>query len=702
MQFLNPLFLIGSLAVIAPILFHLVRKEESRKLPFSSLMFVTKMPKKSLRRQELKHLLLLMMRIAGLLLLVLAFSRPYFTSKAAAPIQTSSNKSIVILLDNSFSLRSGDRFEKARDQAIKLVRSLDKGDTAQIVAFSDTAQVLNNPRSERGTLQALIHDLKPSFRKTHYAQALKLASQLLSSAPNELREIHWISDFQASGWNDSQGEITLGEGIKIQTYDVSASENGNAAVSQVQIHEIWKQENPLARVLARVSAYNLRSPVSAMLKLELNGKLLQQKQLSFGPDGSALIEFETFSIPPGVSTGRITLDTSDSLPEDNVFYFALSSQKKVKLLMLSEKGSRDNFYLAKAFAASPDSPFNVELQDGNSLSAFDLTSYAAILVNDIETIPAKQASRLYEFVNNGGGIIFVLGNRVKPNEFNSQLEKILPGKLTHKYSTGREKKELYIGEMEKQHPIFNVFQGVHHSYFLTTPFSGFLQVTPRETSHTLITLEDNNPLLIEGTVGKGRTLLFTSSLNMDWNDLPLKSVFLPFCQQMVKYCMRYEEAQNAFTVGELIPLNKLNPFLDRALNKISKTSGSFSQSWKVSTPSGEKIDLNDADLIQSPYFNLEEPGFYQTKVHNFNSVVAVNIDPSESDLKKIDPEKVVASLKRVTEKNAYSKPIEVSVDQRKAWEGKQSIWWYLLALTLLVLMIESYLANRYYKNVTNL
>jgi uncharacterized membrane protein len=702
MQFLNPLFLIGSLAVIAPILFHLVRKEESRKLPFSSLMFVTKMPKKSLRRQELKHLLLLMMRIAGLLLLVLAFSRPYFTSKAAAPIQTSSNKSIVILLDNSFSLRSGDRFEKARDQAIKLVRSLDKGDTAQIVAFSDTAQVLNNPRSERGTLQALIHDLKPSFRKTHYAQALKLASQLLSSAPNELREIHWISDFQASGWNDSQGEITLGEGIKIQTYDVSASENGNAAVSQVQIHEIWKQENPLARVLARVSAYNLRSPVSAMLKLELNGKLLQQKQLSFGPDGSALIEFETFSIPPGVSTGRITLDTSDSLPEDNVFYFALSSQKKVKLLMLSEKGSRDNFYLAKAFAASPDSPFNVELQDGNSLSAFDLTSYAAILVNDIETIPAKQASRLYEFVNNGGGIIFVLGNRVKPNEFNSQLEKILPAKLTHKYSTGREKKELYIGEMEKQHPIFNVFQGVHHSYFLTTPFSGFLQVTPRETSHTLITLEDNNPLLIEGTVGKGRTLLFTSSLNMDWNDLPLKSVFLPFCQQMVKYCMRYEESQNAFTVGELIPLNKLNPFLDRALNKISKTSGSFSQSWKVSTPSGEKIDLNDADLIQSPYFNLEEPGFYQTKVHNFNSVVAVNIDPSESDLKKIDPEKVVASLKRVTEKNAYSKPIEVSIDQRKAWEGKQSIWWYLLAFTLLVLMIESYLANRYYKNVTNL
>ena len=49
MQFLNPWFLLGTLTVVAPILVHLIRKDDSRKIPFSSLMFVTRLPKKSLR-----------------------------------------------------------------------------------------------------------------------------------------------------------------------------------------------------------------------------------------------------------------------------------------------------------------------------------------------------------------------------------------------------------------------------------------------------------------------------------------------------------------------------------------------------------------------------------------------------------------------------------------------------------------------------
>src|SRR5436189_1912936 len=152
MQFLNPLFLLGSLAVIAPIVLHLVRREESQKVPLSSLMFVTRMTKKSWRRQKLQHLLLLMLRVAALLLLVLAFARPFFTSRVPVPIQSSKDKSVVILLDNSFSMRFGDRFEKAKKQALQLVSGLSYGDSAQVVAFSDTSHVLNGPRAERGTL----------------------------------------------------------------------------------------------------------------------------------------------------------------------------------------------------------------------------------------------------------------------------------------------------------------------------------------------------------------------------------------------------------------------------------------------------------------------------------------------------------------------------------------------------------------------
>ena len=94
MQFLNPWFLLGTLTVVAPILVHLIRKDDSRKIPFSSLMFVTRLPKKSLRRQSLRHLLLLLLRIAALIFLALAFSRPFLVSKVAAPLRSSSDKSV--------------------------------------------------------------------------------------------------------------------------------------------------------------------------------------------------------------------------------------------------------------------------------------------------------------------------------------------------------------------------------------------------------------------------------------------------------------------------------------------------------------------------------------------------------------------------------------------------------------------------------
>ena len=219
----------------------------------------------------------------------------------------------------------------------------------------------------------------------------------------------------------------------------------------------------------------------------------------------------------------------------------------------------------------------------------------------------------------------------------------------------------------------------------------------------MIKLEDGGPLLIEGTIGKGRTLLFTSSLNMDWNDLPLKSVFLPFCQQLVKYCVRFEENQNAFTVGEVIPLSKLNPLLDKALNRISNTSGSFSQSWKVLDPSGEKTDLNDKDLIKSPFFTLEEPGFYQTTVHNFKNLVAANVDPAESDLRKVEPQRILSSIRRkVVETRASGRQPEATMDQRLAWEGRQRLWWFLFLLALMILLVESFVANRYYKNTADM
>src|ERR671925_1148765 len=100
MSFLNPYLLFGSLALAIPVLIHLVRREKSEIVPFSSLMFLLKVPKRSIRQQKIKNLLLMALRLLILALLVSAFARPYLTKPTEPSVSADGNRSVVLLLDN--------------------------------------------------------------------------------------------------------------------------------------------------------------------------------------------------------------------------------------------------------------------------------------------------------------------------------------------------------------------------------------------------------------------------------------------------------------------------------------------------------------------------------------------------------------------------------------------------------------------------
>jgi len=89
MNFLNPFFLIGSAVLAVPVLIHLVRRERSEIVPFSTLMFLLKIPKRMVRQQMLKNLLLMILRLALIALLVGVFARPYLMQSATPDGATS-------------------------------------------------------------------------------------------------------------------------------------------------------------------------------------------------------------------------------------------------------------------------------------------------------------------------------------------------------------------------------------------------------------------------------------------------------------------------------------------------------------------------------------------------------------------------------------------------------------------------------------
>ena len=122
-------------------------------------------------------------------------------------------------------------------------------------------------------------------------------------------------------------------------------------------------------------------------------------------------------------------------------------------------------------------------------------------------------------------------------------------------------------------------------------------------------------------------------LDLQGNDLPLKSVFLPFVHRMVTTLASYTERPSWLTVGDV---------LERA-GRPRFRAPPPSQPRVVLTPSGERVTLDGEgpDVLE-----LTEQGFYEVRGRGRDAAppmtVASNIDLGESDLTPMDPQEVVA------------------------------------------------------------
>ena len=98
--FLSPLFLAGALVAAVPVLLHLLKREPETRLQFSAVKLLRGAPVEHSQRQYLRDLLLLALRVAALLLLALAFARPFFRSAAYG----ATSGITVVAIDTSLSM----------------------------------------------------------------------------------------------------------------------------------------------------------------------------------------------------------------------------------------------------------------------------------------------------------------------------------------------------------------------------------------------------------------------------------------------------------------------------------------------------------------------------------------------------------------------------------------------------------------------
>jgi hypothetical protein len=180
-------------------------------------------------------------------------------------------------------------------------------------------------------------------------------------------------------------------------------------------------------------------------------------------------------------------------------------------------------------------------------------------------------------------------------------------------------------------------------------------------------------------------MLWGSTLDLYWNDLALKPVFLPFVHQVIRHLSVYRERPSSSTVGQVIDLTE---FVDTGRG----AAGARANGNLVLTPSGKRQDL-EGD--QSRVLELTEQGFYEVREARPGSPTAVaasNVELIESDTTAIDPKEIAISVTSGGRTGATAAGTIVLPDETQ--ERAQHVWWYLLFAGILLLTGESLLAYR--------
>jgi len=201
MSFLAPLYALGVLSVVGPILFHLVRNRPRQQSPFSSLLFLQPSPPRVARRSRLDDWILLLLRCLVLTLLAIAFTRPFFRS-ADETMAAPPGRHVIVLLDTSGSMRREDLWDQAVGEFQRLVDQLGDADHVSLLTFdrevtqvgstlqsqpdllesgSTQSGLAPDPETLRADMLARVRQLKPTWHVSRLGQALGQAAERAKS-----------------------------------------------------------------------------------------------------------------------------------------------------------------------------------------------------------------------------------------------------------------------------------------------------------------------------------------------------------------------------------------------------------------------------------------------------------------------------------------------------------------------------------------
>jgi hypothetical protein len=651
-SFLSPLFLAGALTAAVPLILHLLKREPEPRVKFAAVRLLKNAPVEHTERRRLRELILLALRVATLVLLALAFARPFFVSGAAI----GSSGVTMIALDTSYSMDAPGRFERAKQLAKERIDRAPIGDLIGVIMFADRADLVASPSPDRALARASIDEARPGTGATRYRAALSAAAQ---SVGDRRGTIVVVTDLQENGW-DSGDRAAVPEGAKVEILDVGPMPS-NLSVTSVR---------PLPdRVVATL--HNTGPDArQAHAHLRIDDRPAGEATVTVGVNQTAEVVFP--GAPKGTSAS-VAVDDAEGLQADNVRWAVLDGAGLPTVLVVTASGDLEHeaFYVNHALATQVGGHAKyqtvgravaqlatTESRAASGSEEGPLADNAVVVLLSTRGLERKGRDAITSYVRSGGGIFIAAGPDIDGEVVATVLGDDVPIRIVKQAMTeSGGKSEVKparrtLAPADLRHPVFQAFASAGATLGLVT-FRDAARVDG-SSCQPLARFTTGEAALIECVAGEGRALVLASDLGNRWNDFPLHATFVPFLNEAVHYLASTRARGSEYVVGD-VPRG------------IPSTPGVHAV--------GEGAANGGTRMSQNPGSRSRH--------------VAVNVDPREGDPTRISADDFQSAVTRLKDTGRVE-----AHGHAQQQEDRQHLWQYLLVLMVMTLAVEGFVASR--------
>jgi hypothetical protein len=713
------------------VLIHLIMRQKPKRLPFPAFRFLLQKHRTNQTRLRLRHLLLLLLRMAVIAALCLALARPALTGGVLPPVGDRPVNA-VLLIDTSYSMEYAvggkTRLDEAKRRAGELLDELPDGSR---VAILDSAEVGGEWLSAAGLARDRLAALKLRHANAALPRQIEQAYRLFAEEeralenPSEARPnvLYVFSDRTRACWDEGAAKaLTQPQGINAVFVDVGVEDPADLAVVEVKTEPATVRPGDTVKVNVTVRATGADYDAEIVCVIDGDSRREKQQSRRLAAGRAEVVTFDYPTAPAGAGAApadlgeglhqvEVRLRNSDALPFDNVGFatFRVLEGRPV-LVLVDDKGAAGEW--KERLAACNFRPDLHAVADANTI---ELRKYAVVWLVNVAQPDRALWDQLKDYVAAGNGLAVVLGGErgePKPAAYNDKAAaELLPARLEKVVQVGDEKQRFWAelqGDAGQpgRHPVlarFRRWRGDPSIDFfedaLKPRVSQFWKVTPVEGKADVLTHytdKDASPALLERVVGRGRVLMLTTALDPGakaWNQyFGLSSFGFSLTYLLVEYLAGdTEEAALNYVTGQAVPV------------PLPAQPGP-----PVYTLTGPGVGASDATLTRQPeqrelrVVNTANPGNFQVLAGDAGrgarrvAAFSLNPRPDEYQLDRVPAEQIEALL---GEGSVLPVGRTASLRDRlqERWAQPLDLAPWLLVALLLFLAVESLLANRFYR-----